>query len=330
MSSESTRRPSGTTATPACRMRSGRRPVRSRPSSVTLPPAGRNTSADGEHQARLAGTVGPEQSRHLARRDVQRNTVHDRPTAAVDGEAVEGQAGSDAATRRCAARVVLRAQVGAHDVARRAAPRRSARRRSACRSRAPRSCRSRRRPGSCRGRPASTSAPVCSGMRRMTRPRCSVSSSGRPAAGSSSSTTRGRPTTARAISTRRRSRAPSVSDLHVRRRPPGQQTSARRARPSRRDARLPWRECSCASATLSATESSSIACSVWNVRRRPQRARLVVRHGEQVVAERAYGAAQRPHEAAQHIEERRLTGAIRPDQPARARVEGHASCHRVA
>ena len=61
-----------------------------------------------------------------------------------------------------------------------------------------------------------TSAPVCSGIARITSPRCSVSSSGSPAAGSSSSTRRGWPTTARATSTRRRSRGAERADLGVR------------------------------------------------------------------------------------------------------------------
>ena len=43
-------------------------------------------------------------------------------------------------------------------------------------------------------------------------------------------------------------------------------TSLRREAP-------PSPECSCTIATLSNTDSSSMACSVWNVRRTPQRAR---------------------------------------------------------
>ena len=100
---------------------------------------------------------------------------------------------------------------------------------------------------------------------------CSVSARGRPAAGSSRSTTRGLPTTARASSTSRRSAAPSPPTfaLGETSRPTksiAASTSARRV--ARFEA-----ECSWIIATLSKTESFSIACSVWNVRRRPHRAR---------------------------------------------------------
>ncbi len=50
-----------------------------------------------------------------------------------------------------------------------------------------------------------------------------------------------------------------------------------------------------------------------------------VGHREQVVAERAHDACDRPHEPAEHVEERRLAGTVRPDETARARRErdGH-------
>src|SRR3954463_10436596 len=50
-----------------------------------------------------------------------------------------------------------------------------------------------------------------------------------------------------------------------------------------------------------------------------------VRHGEQIVAERADAARRGHHEAAEDVEERRLAGAVRADQAARARLEadGH-------
>ena len=87
--------------------------------------------------------------------------------------------------------LLLRAEVGADHVLVRAAPPRSGPRRSACRSRARRSSRSRRRRGSCRGRRGSRARRTASGIFWITSPRWPVSSSGRPAAGSSSSTSRG-------------------------------------------------------------------------------------------------------------------------------------------
>ena len=106
----------------------------------------------------------------------------------------------------------------------------------------------------------------------MTSPRCSVSSSGSPAAGSSSRTSRG-PADDRASDLDQAALAgaeradPGVRvDVRVRR------TRSPRARPG--GARPPLSlECSWIIATLSNTDSSSIACSVWNVRRTPHRAR---------------------------------------------------------
>src|SRR5206468_4181422 len=52
---------------------------------------------------------------------------------------------------------------------------------------------------------------------------------------------------------------------------------------------------------------------------------LVVRHAQQVLAESRDRARGRPDEAAEHVEEGGLAGAVRPDQPAGARLElnGH-------
>ena len=324
VSSGSSRRPSGTTATPAWRMRSGRRPVRSRSSSVHRAAGGAQHSADREHEARLAGAVGPQQRRHLARRDVQRNTVHDRRARRARRSGLEAQHGRRPPRKAVDGRAHrLRAQVGLARLARRAAPRRSG--------------------------PAAISLPKSStavvlaaggdqahvvvdedhqrarvlGDARITRPRCSVSSSGRPAAGSSSSTTRGRPTTARAISTSRRSRAPRVATL-------------RRG------------------VDLQADERQRVSTSVARASPRAALARVLVRQrdvvGDRELLDRLLGLERAPqaparapvvrpwrsrsspnactlplggpHEAAQHVEERGLAGAVGPDQPARARVEG--------
>ena len=123
------------------------------------------------------------------------------------------------------------------------------------------------------------------------RPRCSVSSSGRPAAGSSSSTSRacrrrpGRPR--RAAAGRRRACRPGG-----RRRARARRTRPRRSTSWRRVARSPP-VCSWTSSTLSNTDRLAIACSVWNVRRRPQRGPPEVGHRQQVVAEGRDGPADR-------------------------------------
>ena len=253
MSPGSRRLPSGTIATPAPRTCSGRRRVRSSSPSSTRPLVDAQHAADRQHERRLAGAVRAEQRRDLARRDRERHVVQHAAAAARDAQLLEAELGPggrlgrahgtprsprrpDVARRprrpRCRGRPASRS--------RRAAPRPSARSRSACRSRArPSSC-SRPGRGSCRGRRGSRArrtSPGCPGSRRA---RCSVSSSGSPAAGSSSSTTLGAPTTARAISTRRRSRAPSpptlTSGAHLE---ADVLDRAQRRRPAARRARLP-------------------------------------------------------------------------------------------
>jgi hypothetical protein len=62
------------------------------------------------------------------------------------------------------------------------------------------------------------------------------------------------------------------ADLGVRDRASSRRTRSRPARPCAGPRRAAL-ECSWIIATLSYTDSSSIACSVWNVRRTPQRAR---------------------------------------------------------
>ncbi len=163
----------------------------------------------------------------------------------------------------------------------------------------------------------------------MTRPRCSVSSSGRPAAGSSSSTTRGLPTTARATSTRRRSRAPRMptfasgsTSSPTNSIAPSTSSRARRGRAW--SARGRARRCRRPRAPRSPARSGRCAAG--------PSARAGSRHGEQVVAEGVHRARGRAHEAAQHVEERRLAGAVGADQPARAagELDGHAVDRRHA
>ena len=59
VSSGNNRRPSGTTATPAWRIRSGRRPTSSRPSRTTEPPSGRSTPPTASTRLDLPAPFGP-------------------------------------------------------------------------------------------------------------------------------------------------------------------------------------------------------------------------------------------------------------------------------
>src|SRR4051794_18345911 len=224
-------------------------------------------ACDREDERRLARAVGSEQRGHLAARDRERDVVHHRPAAAGDGQVLDvqhlGHAASSTSSVPRYARITWPSRsTSAVGPAAMSLPKSST---------AVTSQHADTRLMSWSTR--ITRAPMCSGMRRITAPRWAVSSSGRPAAGSSSRTRRGLPTTARATSTRRRSRAPSVSTFASGSTSSSPTKLSAPRTSSRRDARLPWRECSCASATFAATLSSSIACSVWNVRRRPQRAR---------------------------------------------------------
>ena len=161
VSSGSSRRPSGTIAMPAPRIRSGRRPAKSASSSSTLPADRLEDPADRQHQAGLAGAVGAEQRGHLAGRDLERHLAHDVAPAARDGQALAGDEHARVPVAHAAD--LLGAEVGAHDplVAEHLA--RSAPRRSACRSRAPRSPRSTTTRGSCRDRPGSPARPCARG-----------------------------------------------------------------------------------------------------------------------------------------------------------------------
>ena len=81
----------------------------------------------------------------------------------------------------------------------------------------------------------------------------------------------GGPTTARATSSRRRSPAASVPTAAEGSAPsPTNEIGAEHVLAPGGAAHL---ACSCTIATLSYTDSSSMACSVWNVRRTPHRAR---------------------------------------------------------
>ena len=167
-----------------------------------------------------------------------------------------------------------------------------------------------------------TSAPMCSGIRWITWPRCSVSSSGSPAPGSSSSTSCGLPTTARAISTSRRSRAPSVPTL----------TSGSTSSPTKLDraehvlaARGAVTRLGVLVRERHVAGDRELLDRLLGLERAPQapaRAAVVghARAGRR--RRRCTDPLGRLDEAAQHVEERRLARAVGTDQPAGARLEG--------
>ena len=207
---------------------------------------------------------------------VERHVVQHAAAAARDAELLEAQLGPVALRRvalspRSSRRPPCRGRRASRS--RRAAPRPSARWRSACRSRAPRSSSQHAETRLMSWSTRITSAPNCSGILLdhagqvlgllVGQARRPARRAARPA---------GAPTTARAISTRRRSRAPSPPTLTLRRHLEADVLDRARARrPAATRGPLP--ECSWIIATLSNTDSCSIAFSVWNVRRSPQRAR---------------------------------------------------------
>ena len=194
--------------------------------------------------------------------------------------------------------------------------------RSACRSPAPPSSRNTPRRGSCRGRRGSRARRTPLECALITSARWPVSLSGRPAPGSSSSTTRGRPTTARAISSSRRSRAPSPPTL----------TSGGTSSPTnsialktaeRREARP------CAGVLVDhrhVVEHGELLDRLLRLEGAPQAPAgpPVVDHLEQILSEGADRAGRRLDEAGEDVEERRLPGAVRADQAARALRERDA------
>ena len=271
--SGSSRRPSGTTATPAFRICSGRSFVEAPPVDGDVSPARAQHAADGEHERRLAGAVRAEQRRHRAGRDLERDAVQHLVPATRDLQLLDPE-GSAVLAHSCTASAlsdVLGAEVRAHHVlvaqhlgrrpgrdepaevdhgGRLAARRDEAHvvvdedderadvRRGSSGSPA-RDDRSPRRAGR---RPA----------RRAARPAACRRPPARP-----------RPAGARA----RRARRPRAAAT-----PSSPTNSSAPSTSVRRDARFAP-ECSWIIATLSKIESFSIAISVWNVRRSPQRAR---------------------------------------------------------
>ena len=90
VSAGSSRRPSGTTATPAARIRSGRLPREVGVAEQDLAGSRAQHAGDGEHERRLAGAVRAEQRRHLARRDrrARRPRTTARPPRATDSSSI--------------------------------------------------------------------------------------------------------------------------------------------------------------------------------------------------------------------------------------------------
>ena len=174
--------------------------------------------------------------------------------------------------------------------------------------------------GSCRGRPGSTSAPVSLGDAADDARR--VAASPRPEGprrARRAARARGVPTTARATSTRRRCARAERADA----------SSARSSsRPTNSIASFTsWRRRRTRSASCARGPGSTFSYTgqvrdrLLGLERAPHSPARPpeVGHREQVVAERAHDAFDRPDEPAEHVEERRLAGAVRPDEPARAR-----------
>ena len=191
----SSRLPSGTIATPAPRMNSGRLRVRSASPSRTRPLSPQH-AAHGEHERRLAGAVRAEQRRHLARRDRERDVVQHAASAACDAEILEPQLRAGGASRRSQDASEPSQSRRPRCPGRRASrSRRGARRLSA---RCDQLAEVEHRRGRAAGRDEAHVVVDEDHERAellrdllITPPRCSVSSSGRPAAGSSRSTIRG-------------------------------------------------------------------------------------------------------------------------------------------
>ena len=319
MSSGSSRRPSGTTATPAPRTCSGRRRVRSRSPSMTRPPLDAQHASDREHERRLAGTVGAEQRRHLRRAGSRARRRDDRPPASRDGEPVEAQAGP-CAPCSLTAPPPCRGRRGSHARSRSTSavgPEAISLPKS---STAVVSQQAETRLMSWSTR--ITSAPNCSGIFWITAPRCSVSSSGSPAAGSSSSTTRGLADhRARDLDEAPLARA-EPADLRLRRRlQPDEVDRVEHIRATRRALRarvlVDHRDVVVAP-TASRSPAPSGTCAAG------PSAHAGSRPCEQVLAEGRDRSGRRLDEAAEDVEERRLAGAVRADQAAGAAREDDA------
>ena len=237
---------------------------RSRSPSSTRPAVGRRMPATASTSDDLPAPFGPEQSRDLARRDLERDVAHDRPPAARDHRPpVAARRAGDRGAAACArSQHLLGAEVGAHHVL--VAQHLGG------------------RPGSDqpaevqhRGRLQQAETRLMSWSTRITSAPNGSGSSGsrRPGArsprrearrGSSSSTTRGLPTTARAISTRRRSRAPSPADPDLRRRLEPDELDRAETSPAREErwrpsARGPSRRCRTPTAPRSPSPSGTSA-----------------------------------------------------------------------
>ena len=161
---------------------------------------------------------------------------------------------------------------------------------------------------------SSTPAPCSSRTERTAAAKSGTSASGRPAAGSSSSTKRGSVASARATPSRRSS--PWASDAAG--------WSAYAARPSRPSSSSARRVASRGEApTPSADDLDVLAhreaaegVAVLERAGEPVAAAPVRRPAGHVPARRArHVAVARPVEAAEHVDERRLAGAVRADQP---------------
>ena len=160
----------------------------------------------------------------------------------------------------------------------------------------------------------STPASWSSRTERTTAANSGTSASGSPAAGSSISTNVGSVASARATPSRRSSpcaSAPAGSVGLSASRPITSRRSAARRRASRGEAPTP----SAATSTFSRTESDRNARLCWNVRASPWRPRRLALQRVMSRPSSSTVPSVGEVEAAEQVDEGRLAGAVRPDQP---------------
>ena len=283
-----------------------RRP--SRVPSKTISPRRAHRVRDRPQRRRLAGAVRAEHGDHLPLRHLERDAVQRLDLARSGPRRPRARAAATSGL------VVRRAEVGLDHRRVAAAPPAASRPRSCGRSRA----RARgRRSLITRFMWCSTSRTVSSKSSRicwMNAPSCSTSSWESPPAGSSRSSSFGAETSARARldalqrPVRQRARGPvgDVADADV-----VDHLVARCACGPLGAARVACAPTRTFSRTVIVLKSSRF----WKVRAIPRRIDPVRRRREQALALEAELAGVRPVQARDHVERRRLAGAVRADQP---------------
>ena len=309
-------RPSGTTETPAARTLSGRRWVMSTPSIETVPPVVRSSPAIAERRGSTCRRRWDRGSRSPRRADA----VIDTSRTTVCPPRGDRDAGRSRA--RSLELLLVRGTPSAprdRGAPREVGPDDSSRPKS---STAVHSQHALTRLMSCST--STTIAPTCSGIALITAPRCSVSASGSPAPGSSSRTDSRRADDGTAPPRRAGVAAATACRPAANATSPSPTNSIASSTAARRvGARL--------RGVLVARQHVVVHRQrldrLLGLERSPQTPAgpCVVGHRQQVVAERGDASRRRAHESGQHVEERRLAGAVRTDQAARPARERDAS-----